>query len=351
MKVKEKSEKARLKLNIQKTKIITSNPVTSWQVDGEKMETVRLYFLGLQNHCRGWLQPWNRKILAPWKNSYNLDSLLKKQRHLCCLVKAVVFPVVMYGCENWIIKKNWWSAEKLMLSKCGAREDSWQSVPWTVRRSNQSILKKINPEYSLEGLMLKLQYSDHLIQRVNSLEKTLILEKIECKRRRGRQRMRWLDSITDSRDTNLSQLWEIVKDRQTWRAAVHGVTESWTWLKNWTITTKTLTLLKKTSVQNGSPSGLLRVVLSRLIEKLPPKFSPKNFYRIKHNSQLLGCKYFLSPLGKYGNRELCGRMQVSLMLKVFHVCLFVCLFCFVFEVETLKDKTLSSPRKKKKYCF
>ena len=250
MKVKEKSEKARLKLNIQKTKIITSNPVTSWQVDGEKMETVRLYFLGLQNHCRGWLQPWNRKILAPWKNSYNLDSLLKKQRHLCCLVKAVVFPVVMYGCENWIIKKNWWSAEKLMLSKCGAREDSWQSVPWTVRRSNQSILKKINPEYSLEGLMWKqkLQHFGHLMQRADSLENTLMLWRTEGKRRRGQQRMKWLDGIIDSMDLNLSQLWDIVRDRGAWCAAVHGVSQRPTQLTNWIamylVTCSTLWILR-----------------------------------------------------------------------------------------------------------
>ena len=113
-------------------------------------------------------------------------------------------------------------------------------VPWTARWSNQSILKEINTEYSLEVLMLKLrlQYFGHLMQRADSLEKTLMLGKIEGRRRRGRQRMRWLDVMTDSMDLNLSKLQEMVKDRETWRAAVHGVKKSWTWLSDWTVTTK-----------------------------------------------------------------------------------------------------------------
>ena len=142
----------------------------------------------------------------------------------------------MYGCENWIIKKAkaWWTdAFELWFWIRLLR------VSWTARRSKQSILKEIYPEYSLEGLMLKLklQYFGHLIRRTNSLEKTLMLGKIEGKRRRGRQKMRWLDSMTDSMDMNLSKLWETVEDRGAWYVVVHGVSKSWTQLSNWTIIT------------------------------------------------------------------------------------------------------------------
>ena len=150
-----------------------------------------------------------------------------------CVVKAMIFPVVMYGCESWTIKKAGWQRIDAFELWCWRR---LLRVSWTAKRSNQSILKEINPEYSLEGLMLKLklQYFGHLMQRADSLEKTLMLGKTEGRRRRGWQRTRWLDSITDSTDMSLIKLQEIVEDRDAWCATVPRVTKSWTWLSDWT---------------------------------------------------------------------------------------------------------------------
>ena len=217
---------------------MASGLITSWQIDGETVGTVTDFiFLGSKITADGdWNHKIKRRLLLGRKAMTNLDSILKSRDITLPtkvrLVKAMVFLVVMYGYESWTIKKA--EPQRIDAFELWCWRGLWR-VPWTARWSNKYILKEISPEYSLKGLMLKLklQYFGHLIQRTDSLEKTLILEKIEGGRRRGWQWMRWVGSLTDSVDMSLSKHRESVMVEEAWRGAVHGVAKSQMRLNDW----------------------------------------------------------------------------------------------------------------------
>ena len=225
---------------------------------------------GLQNHCRWWLQPWNQKRIASWQESDEKPRQYVEKRNITLptkvhVVKAIVFPMVTYSCDSWMVKKvECWRIVAFELW-------DWRRLlkfPWTAR-SNNSILREINPEYSLEGLILKLklQYFGHLMPTDDSFEKSLMLGKIEGRKRRVGQRMRWVDAITNAMNMNLGKLWEMVRDRETWHAAVHRIANSQTWPGDWTPTTDNMLAAKSAKSLQSCPT------LWDPIDGSPPHFA------------------------------------------------------------------------------